>query len=132
QRLAIAASRKSQARCWIGRAGTLTQRCISCSAVQAPNPDTHALMYAEGPSMPLGRYHLLALLGQGGMADVFLACTRGPAGLRKLLVVTLARFTGEPMLATIFLDEARIAAQLEHPNIVQTYEIAQDGSRHYI
>jgi len=89
-------------------------------------------MYAEAPSLPLGRYHLIALLGQGGMADVYLACTRGPSGFRKLLVVKLARFTGEPTLASMFLDEARIAAQLEHPNIVQTYEIAEDGSRHYI
>lgn len=84
------------------------------------------------PGTPLGRYHLIALLGQGGMADVFLACAQGPCGFRKLLVVKLARFTGDPLLAAMFLEEARIAAQLEHPNIVQTYEIGEAGSRHYI
>src|SRR5215831_5677249 len=89
-------------------------------------------MYAEPQSPPLGRYRLIALLGQGGMADVFLACTQGPGGFQKLLVVKLARFTGDPAFATMLLEEARIAAQLEHPNIVQTYEIADDGSRRYI
>src|SRR5262249_20734733 len=89
-------------------------------------------MYAEPQSPPLGRYRLIALLGQGGMADVFLACTQGPGGFQKLLVVKLARFTGDPTFATMLLEEARIAAQLEHPNIVQTYEIAEDGSRRYI
>ena len=83
-------------------------------------------------SAPLGRYRLIALLGQGGMADVYLACTQGPGGFQKLLVVKLARFTGEPMFSTMFLDEARIAAQLSHPNIVQTFEVGEDGTRHYI
>lgn len=89
-------------------------------------------MDAGDPTPPLGRYRLIALLGQGGMADVFLACTQGPGGFQKLLVVKLARFTGDPTFATMLLEEARIAAQLEHPNIVQTYEIADDGSRRYI
>jgi serine/threonine-protein kinase len=85
-----------------------------------------------GAGTPLGRYRLIALLGRGGMADVFLACTQGPHEFRKLLVVKLARFTGDPMLAAMFLEEARIAAQLEHPNIVQTYEIAEQDARRYL
>jgi eukaryotic-like serine/threonine-protein kinase len=90
------------------------------------------MMYAAEPSTPLGRYRLIALLGQGGMADVYLAATQGPRGFQKLLVVKLARFTGDPVFSTMFLEEARIAAQLEHPNVIQTYEIAEEGSRHYI
>jgi serine/threonine protein kinase len=81
---------------------------------------------------PLGRYRLVALLGQGGMADVYLACTQGPGGFQKLLVVKLARFIGDPMFSTMFLDEARLAAQLSHPNVVQTFEVGEEGSRHYI
>jgi serine/threonine protein kinase len=81
---------------------------------------------------PLGRYRLIALLGQGGMADVYLACTQGAGGFQKLLVVKLARFTGDVTFSTMFLDEARLAAQLSHPNVVQTYEIGEEGSRHYI
>ena len=86
----------------------------------------------KGLETPLGRYRLIALLGQGGMADVYLACTQGPGGFQKLLVVKLARFTGDPMFSTMFLDEARLAAQLSHPNVVQTYEVGEEGSRHYI
>jgi serine/threonine protein kinase len=86
----------------------------------------------KGLETPLGRYRLIALLGQGGMADVYLACTQGPGGFQKLLVVKLARFTGDAMHSTMFLDEARLAAQLSHPNVVQTYEIGEEGSRHYI
>jgi eukaryotic-like serine/threonine-protein kinase len=86
----------------------------------------------QGIETPLGRYRLIALLGQGGMADVYLACTKGPGGFQKMLVVKLARFSGEPMFSTMFLDEARIAAQLEHPNVVQTFEVGEEGSRHYI
>ncbi len=66
------------------------------------------------------------------MADVYLACTQGPGGFQKLLVVKLARFIGDPMFSTMFLDEARLAAQLSHPNVVQTYEVGEEGSRHYI
>jgi len=81
---------------------------------------------------PLGRYRLIALFGQGGMADVYLACTVGPGGFQKLFVVKLARFTGDPTFSTMFLDEARLAAQLSHPNIVETYEVGDHGSRQYI
>jgi eukaryotic-like serine/threonine-protein kinase len=86
----------------------------------------------NGLDRPLGRYQLIALLGQGGMADVYLACTQGPGGFQKLLVVKLARFTGDAMLSTMFLDEAKLAAQLSHPNVVQTFEVGDEGSRHYI
>ncbi len=85
-----------------------------------------------GVDTPLGRYRLIALLGQGGMADVYLACTQGAGGFQKLLVVKLARFTGEPLFAKMFLSEARLAAQLSHPNVVHTYEIGEEGTRHYI
>lgn len=66
------------------------------------------------------------------MADVYLACTQGPGGFQKLLVVKLARFCGDPLLSRMFLDEARLAAQLSHPNVVQTFEVGEDASRHYI
>ena len=66
------------------------------------------------------------------MADVYLACTQGPGGFQKLLVVKLARFIGDAMFSTMFLDEARLAAQLSHPHVVQTFEVGEEGSRHYI
>jgi serine/threonine-protein kinase len=85
-------------------------------------------------SRTLGRYRLLALLGQGGMADVYLATSHGKNGFTKLLVVKELRMllANQPEFLDMFLDEARLAARLNHPNVVQTYEIESDGSRHFI
>mgnify|MGYP000257925198 CR=1 FL=1 len=63
----------------------------------------------------LGKYSLIASLGQGGMAKVYLALMAGPAGFNKLLVIKALR---EDMLSSseefidMFLDEARLAARL--------------------
>jgi serine/threonine-protein kinase len=83
----------------------------------------------------LGKYSLIASLGQGGMAKVYLALMAGPAGFNKLLVVKALR---EDMLSSseefvhMFLDEARLAARLNHPNIVQTYEVGEAEGRYFI
>jgi len=82
----------------------------------------------------LDKYRVIAKLGRGGMADVFLATAVGPGDFSKLLVVkvlqeTLAR---DENFLVMFRDEARLAARLNHPNIVQTYEVGQSEGRHYI
>jgi serine/threonine-protein kinase len=81
-----------------------------------------------------GKYHLIAELGRGGTAEVFLAVMRGPLGFNKLQVVKQLR-TGlleDGDAVSMFLDEARLAARLNHPNIVQTNEVGEDGQRLYI
>jgi eukaryotic-like serine/threonine-protein kinase len=88
-------------------------------------------MYANRPLM-LGRYRLLAELGRGGMADVYLAASDGPGGHRQLDVIKRLRNLEDPQHMTMFLDEARIARRLSHPNIVKTYEIGQDAGSHFI
>jgi eukaryotic-like serine/threonine-protein kinase len=82
----------------------------------------------------MGRYRLLAQLGTGGMADVYLAMMRGQRGLNKLVVVKIPRDSviKDPSLLTMFLDEARLAARLSHPNVVQTYEVVREGDRDMI
>lgn len=63
------------------------------------------------------------------MADVHLACT-SVLGANKLLVLKALRpgFRKDPNLVTMFIDEARIATRLNHPNVVQTYEVGlEDG-----
>ena len=81
-----------------------------------------------------GKYRLLATLGHGGMADVYLACAEGPAGINKLLVVKELRpvLAQDPDFLDMFLDEARLAARLSHPNIVQTYEALASDGRYFI
>jgi serine/threonine protein kinase len=82
----------------------------------------------------VGKYRVLSELGHGGMANVYLAVTRGPSVVSKLVVLKalLPELASEPSALTAFLDEARLAAQLNHGNIVQTYEVGTEGDRHVI
>lgn len=82
----------------------------------------------------LGKYRLLAELGRGGMAEVYLAVSQGPAGFNKLVVLKQlsASLAEDPEFLAMFLDEARLAARLSHPNVVQTNEVGHDGSRYFI
>ena len=82
--------------------------------------------------MRVGRYRVLSELGRGGMANVYLAVAQGPGGVNKLVVLKalLPELASEPESLTMFLDEARLAAQLNHPNVVQTYEVGTEGDRH--
>jgi eukaryotic-like serine/threonine-protein kinase len=82
----------------------------------------------------LGKYRLIAKLARGGMGDVYLAVAQGPGGFHKLVAVKEMRpdFAGDERYVAMFLEEARLAARLAHPNIVQTYEIGTDGGRHFM
>ncbi|ATB42870.1 Serine/threonine-protein kinase Pkn6 [Cystobacter fuscus] len=77
-----------------------------------------------------GRYELLRKLATGGMGQVFLARQTGPVGFQKLLVVKrlLPHLSEDPEFIHMFLDEARIAGVLNHPNIAQIYDLGDvDG-----
>ena len=84
-------------------------------------------------SMPnsIGKYRLLAELGAGGMANVFLGVAQGPSGFNKLLVLKTLRpnLAEDPEIVQMFLDEARLAGRLSHPNVVQTYEVGEEDGR---
>ncbi len=80
----------------------------------------------------VGRCRTLAELGRGGMADVYLAVTRSQSGFNKLVVLKALKreLATERTTLDMFLDEARVAAQLNHPSVVQTYEVGMHGDRH--
>ncbi len=84
--------------------------------------------------LKVGKYQLLAILGRGGMADVFLALARGPAGFNKLAVVKRLRgsLADDAHFREMFLDEARLAARLNHPNVVHTYEVGAEDDVYFI
>src|SRR5215831_11070351 len=71
-----------------------------------------------------GKYSLLGHLVTGGMAELWLARQAGMQGFEKIVVIKRARpeLTDRDTVQ-LFLDEARLVATLEHPNIAQVYEI---------
>ncbi len=86
------------------------------------------------PGVVIGQYSLLKELARGGMGEIWLARQTGAAGFDRLVV--LKRVIGsadeDPANVTMFLDEARIASQLHHPNVVQVFELGQAGSSYYL
>jgi eukaryotic-like serine/threonine-protein kinase len=82
----------------------------------------------------IGKYRVIAELGRGGMANVYLTVAQGPVGVQKLVALKVLRASvaTEPETLAMFLDEARLAAQLNHANIVKTYEVGSEGGRHII
>jgi eukaryotic-like serine/threonine-protein kinase len=82
----------------------------------------------------LGRYRLIAGLGQGGMGMIHLAVAEGIGGFRKLFVIKeLKRELSEnQQFLSLFMREAKLAARLSHPNVVHTVEADQDAGRYYL
>jgi serine/threonine protein kinase len=76
----------------------------------------------------LGRYILDRRLASGGMAEVFLARQSGPEGYERTCVVKrmLQSISDDEVFVRMFLDEARLAAQLTHPNIAQIYDFGEE------
>ncbi|HEX8703604.1 MAG TPA: serine/threonine-protein kinase, partial [Myxococcaceae bacterium] len=81
-----------------------------------------------------GKYLLLKRLAVGGMAEIWLAKQLGVQGFEKLVVVKkiLDQYVSEREFVQMFLDEARLASSLNHPNVVQIYDLGQEGSSFYI
>jgi hypothetical protein len=86
------------------------------------------------PGVQLGRYQLLRRLAIGGMAEVYLARATGIEGFEKLVVLKriLPQLAGSPDFVAMFLDEARLAARLQHPNIVQVFDVGASVDDYYI
>lgn len=82
----------------------------------------------------LGRYELITRIGQGGMAEVQLALQRGPAGFEKLVVVKLvhAELATQKAFVDMLLDEARVAALVKHPNVVDIYDLGEADGKYFI
>jgi hypothetical protein len=81
-----------------------------------------------------GRYLLLDLLAKGGMAEVYRARMTGAENFQRLLAIKCLRpeLALDDEFTSMFIDEANVAAQLLHANIVQTYELGKQAGVLYI
>lgn len=88
------------------------------------------------PSLPerFGRYEVAALLATGGMAEVYLAKLVGPERFERAVVVKriLPHLARDEAFRAMFLDEARLAALIHHPNVVTVHELAQSEGELYL
>jgi eukaryotic-like serine/threonine-protein kinase len=82
----------------------------------------------------VGRYTVLSHLASGGMAELFIARQEAMGGFEKQVVLKILqpRYARNPRVVQMFLDEARLAAKLNHPAIVHVYDVADEGGLKYI
>jgi serine/threonine-protein kinase len=94
--------------------------------VAGGNPDAQLLAY--------GQYVLVRKLAEGGMAEIFLAKRLGADGFERNVVIKrmLAHLSGMPEFVEMFRDEARLAAKLSHPNVVQIQDLGFADGCYYI
>ncbi len=81
-----------------------------------------------------GKYTLVAKLATGGMAEIFLARLHGDGGFEKLVCIKriLPHLVNDPLFVALFLDEARVAARISHPNVCQVFELGEWQGQYYI
>jgi len=86
------------------------------------------------PGSRLGRYELLIPIAYGGMARVWAARLHGQRGFSKLVAIKtiLPHLAHNPEFERMFLDEARIAAGVHHPNVCEIYELGEEGRVLYL
>jgi len=89
---------------------------------------------AAGRGTRFGKYTLLNRIAVGGMAEVFLARQEGLEGFEKTICIKRIRphLSSQPNFVQMFLNEAKLAAQLNHPNIVQIYDLGRVNDSYFI
>jgi serine/threonine protein kinase len=91
-------------------------------------------MSALKKPIPFGKYYLLERINVGGMAEVFKAKTFGVEGFERLLAVKriLPNIAEDEEFITMFIDEAKIAVQLQHANIAQIFDLGKVDDSYFI
>jgi len=86
------------------------------------------------PGEYIGDYQLLARLGSGGMAAVYLGRRRGLAGFERRVAIKVCHnhLREDPDFVAMFLDEARLAAAIHHPNVVSTIDVRDDDKLYMV
>lgn len=89
--------------------------------------------WIAGERRHLGKYQLVRRLATGGMAEIYLARAAAIEGFEKLVVLKriLPQYAENAAFIRMFLAEARLAATLHHPNVVQVYDIGEDEGAYF-
>ncbi|MGE5276911.1 MAG: TonB family protein [Acidobacteriota bacterium] len=113
-------------------------------AVPAPAPAAEKIepvRVPEGPAVSasgpdrFGQYQILERIASGGMAELYRARRSGVEGFQKIVAIKkiLPHLADNEAFITMFADEAKLAAQLNHPNIVHIYDLGKiDGGGYFI
>ncbi|MCA9635690.1 MAG: serine/threonine protein kinase, partial [Myxococcales bacterium] len=82
----------------------------------------------------IGRYEIIQRLGHGGMATVYLARATGSAGFEKLVAIKVIHphLAADPELVDMFLDEARIAARIHNPHVVEILDLGHEQGDYFM
>ena len=96
-----------------------------------PQPDAQR---KDGSLVALGQYEILREIASGGMATVYLGHKRGIGGFERLVAIKCCHphLRRDPAFVTMFLDEARLAAKIHHPNVVATLDIGDDEALYFV
>lgn len=86
------------------------------------------------PGEVVGKYRIVRDVGIGGMAQVFLARREGPEGFAKPYVIKriLPQYSQDEQFARMFVHEAKVAAMLDHPNIVHVFDFEIESGNYYL
>ncbi|HEX2686922.1 MAG TPA: serine/threonine-protein kinase [Kofleriaceae bacterium] len=86
------------------------------------------------PGSMIGRWEVVRRLGSGGMADVYLAQAKGDGGFEKLVAIKVmhGHLARNQRAVDHFLDEARLAARIHHPNVVAIQDLGKIGDDYVI
>lgn len=81
-----------------------------------------------------GKYQLVSLAGEGGMASVYKAVIRGAAGFQRTVAVKHIKpeYRGLKNYIDMFIEEARVGSELAHPNIVQVHDFCSESGSYYL
>jgi Protein kinase domain len=123
-----------------GVPGTGSQRApqtedTGFGATEAFQPEGRARATADGvKTVSFGRYRLVDLLGEGGMAQVYTAVTFGAEGFRRTFVVKRLRaeMAREPAVVAQFIDEANLGSTLVHSNIIPVFDFGKVGDEYFL
>lgn len=117
----------------LANASTAQQPAMGRSTLQGVTNAQPAQNGASGGQM-FGRWEVVRRLGSGGMADVYLARARGEAGFEKMVALKVmhAHLARNERAVEHFLDEAKLAANVHHPNVVAIQDLGKIGDDYAI